>query len=285
VAEGSSLFEGRRAVLLTKHGKEQVIKPTLEKATGCQIIVEVGFDTDQYGTFTREISRPGSQLDVARLKAEKGMELAGVDIGLASEGSFGSHPLISFVPWNVEIVLLADRRKKLEILGQCANSETNYSHRMITSLREAEEFARKAGFPEHWLVLRPDNERHQAMVKGINTWEHLQDAVRWGFTRSAAGTVFLETDMRAHANPTRMRNIRRAAEDLAKKTKRQCPLCGTPGFSVTGVEKGLPCEWCGRPTEEVKARVFACGRCGFAREGRMPQGKRAPAGRCQYCNP
>ncbi|MFZ5641697.1 MAG: DUF6671 family protein [Bacillota bacterium] len=285
MAGGSSFFEGRRAVLLTKHRKEQVIKPTLEKATGCQIIVEAGFDTDQFGTFTREISRPGSQLDAARLKAGKGMELAGIDIGLASEGSFGSHPLIPFVPWNVEIVLLVDQKEKLEICGQCANSETNYAHGIIASLQEAEEFARKAGFPEHWLVLRPDNERHQSVVKGINTWEHLKDAVRWGFTKSAAGKVFLETDMRAHANPTRMRNIQKAAEDLAKKIKQQCPRCGTPGFSVTGMKKGLPCEWCGRPTEEIKARVFACGRCGFAKEKRMPRSKRAPAGRCQYCNP
>lgn len=34
-----------------------------------------------------------------------------LDIGLASEGSFGPHPLIPFLPWNVEIVLLVDNRE------------------------------------------------------------------------------------------------------------------------------------------------------------------------------
>lgn len=285
MAGGSSFFEGRRAVLLTKHRKERVIKPTLEKAMGCHIIVETGFDTDQFGTFTREISRPGSQLDVARLKAGKGMELAGTDIGFASEGTFGPHPFIPFVPWNVEIVLLADQKEKLEICGECANSKTNYAHGIIAGFQEAEDFARKVGFPEHWLALRPDNERHQSVVKDINDWEYLKDAVKWGLTRSATGKVFLETDMRAHANPTRMRNIQKAAEDLVKKIKQQCPRCGTPGFSVTGRKKGLPCEWCGRPTEEIKARVFTCGRCGFSREERVSKSKRAPAGHCQYCNP
>ncbi|MEW6697204.1 MAG: DUF6671 family protein [Bacillota bacterium] len=285
MADGSSFFAGRRAVLLTKHRKEQVIRPVLEKAAGCQIIVEAGFDTDQFGAFTREISRPGSQLDAARLKAEKGMELTGIDIGLASEGSFGSHPLIPFVPWNVEIVLLADQKEKLEICGQWANSETNYNHRMITSLQEAEEFARKTGFPEHWLALRPDHERHQSVVKDINTWERLKDAVRWGFAKSADGKIFLETDMRAHANPTRMRNIQKAAENLAEKIKQQCPRCDTPGFSVTGVQKGLPCEECNRPTEGIKAIVYTCKRCGFSREEKTSENERAPAGRCPYCNP
>jgi hypothetical protein len=285
MAGGSPLFEGRRAVLLTKHRKEQVIQPILEKAMGCQIVVEAGFDTDQFGTFTREISRPGSQLDVARLKAEKGMELAGVDLGLASEGSFDAHPLLPFVPWNVELVLLVDKKERLELCGQCANSETNYSHRTIASWPEAEEFARQAGFPEHWLVLRPDNEQHQSVVKGLNTWEHLQDAVRWALATSASAKAFLETDMRAHANPTRMRNIQKAAADLAGRITQHCPACATPGFSVTGVHRGLPCEECGCPTEEVKARVFTCKRCGFSRTEEAAESERAPAGRCPHCNP
>jgi hypothetical protein len=285
MAGGSSFFEGQRAVLLTKHRKERVIKPALERVTGCHVIVETGFDTDQFGTFTREVSRPGSQLDTARLKARKGMELTGLDIGLASEGSFGPHPLIPFAPWNVEIVLLVDQKESLEICGECANGETNYAHATVTGLQEAEDFARKVGFPEHWLVLRPDNERHQSLVKGINDWEQLRDAVRWGLTRASAGELFLETDMRAHANPTRMRNIQKAAADLARKMRRQCPRCGTPGFSVTGKVRGLPCEWCGRPTEEIRARVYTCRRCGFVREKTMPGGKRASAGLCQYCNP
>jgi len=285
MAGSSSMFVGRRAVLLTKHRKEQVIKPALEKVMGCEIIVEAEFDTDQYGTFTREISRPGLQIDVARLKAKKGMDLTGLDIGLASEGSFGSHPLIPFIPWNVEIVLLVDKKEKLEICGQCANSETNYAHGIIAGWQEAEEFAKKAGFPEHQLVLRPDDDRHQSVVKGISTWEHLQDAFSWACSNSPAGKVFLETDMRAHANPTRMNNIKKAAEDLAKKIDQQCPSCDTPGFAVTSIKKGLPCEWCGRPTEEVKARVFACKRCSFEKEESEPHGQKAPAGHCQYCNP
>jgi hypothetical protein len=283
--EGDSFFKGRRAVLLTRHRKEQVIKTVLEEALDCDIIVEAGFDTDSFGTFTRQIDRPGSQIDTARLKAIKGMELTGIDIGLASEGSFAPHPLIPFLPWNLEIVLLLDKRENLEIFGEYAGSETNYSHMLIAGFPEAEDFALKAGFPEHWLVLRPDNDRHQSVIKAINTWEHLKDAVKWGLGKSTTGKVFLETDMRAHANPTRMINIGKAAENLARKIKQKCPRCGTPGFSVVERKSGLPCEWCERPTEGIKALVFACRRCGFSKEETTPRNVKAPAGRCQYCNP
>ncbi len=281
----NAFFQGRSAVLLTKHGKEQVIKPTLENAVGIHVIVETRFDTDRFGTFTREIERPGSQLDTVRLKARKGMELTGLDIGLASEGSFGPHPVMPWVPWNVEIVLLVDQKENLEICGEYASFNTNYAHVIVSNFQEAENFARKVGFPEHWLVLRPDNERHQSIFKDINDWEHLKEAVAWGIAKSTVGKVFLETDMRAHANPTRMGNIQKAAENLVQKIKKQCPRCGTPGFSVTDRKKGLPCEWCGRPTEEIRAVVYTCARCGFSQEEIKDPDERAPAGCCQYCNP
>ncbi len=68
---------GQTIVLLTRHGKERVMAPTLESALGCRIEVVDGFDTDQLGTFTREIPRAGTQLEAARRKARIGMELSG----------------------------------------------------------------------------------------------------------------------------------------------------------------------------------------------------------------
>ena len=50
--------------------------------------------------------------------------------------------------------------------------------------------------------------------------------------------MFVETDMRAHANPKRMSVIGEAAEDLVKKLRSICPQCHLPGFArvkpVTG---------------------------------------------------
>ncbi|HSM26634.1 MAG TPA: hypothetical protein VK855_00855, partial [Thioalkalivibrio sp.] len=62
---GSYSLAGRTLVLLTRHGKERVIAPMLESALGCRVDLVDGFDTDQLGTFTREIPRAGTQLEAA----------------------------------------------------------------------------------------------------------------------------------------------------------------------------------------------------------------------------
>ena len=270
---------------MTKHGKERVIKPVFEKNTGCRLLVDTSFDTDLLGTFTREVPRKGTQLEVARRKARKGMELKGLDLGLASEGSFGPHPMSPFLPWNLEMVLLLDSRENLEICGEYASSQTNYAQITVTTFLEAEEFARRVKFPTHHLVLQPEGASCPSLVKGIDSWEGFKKAFQSGLLQSPMGKVFLETDMRAHANPDRMVAIQKATEDLIRKIKEQCPMCSTPGFSVVEKKRGLPCEVCGLPTREVSATVVKCTRCGFTEERKEPADKKAAAGRCDYCNP
>jgi hypothetical protein len=278
------LFRGRRAVLLTKHGKEQAIQPVFEAGTGCELVVRADFDTDQFGTFTREVPRPGSQLDAARAKARKGMELTGLDLGLASEGTFGPHPALPFLPWNLEVVLLLDDRLGLELHGEYAGENTNYAHALVSGWDEAEEFARGAGFPAHALVVRPDHDAHPAIRKGIDGWDQLRDALTSALAASETGRAFLETDMRAHVNPTRMGNIRAATEDLVRKLLSPCPACGQPGFAPIRRVAGLPCELCGEPTPLVASVVYGCRKCSFTREEPVPN-RTAPPDSCPCCNP
>ena len=51
-------YAGRPIAFLTQHGKEQVVSPILNKALGCQIERVSGFNTDELGTFTRDMSFP-----------------------------------------------------------------------------------------------------------------------------------------------------------------------------------------------------------------------------------
>ena len=71
-------YSGRQVALLTKHGKQDLLQPILENGLNCTLLHTEDFDTDQLGTFTRDIHRQGSQLDAARRKAKIGMELTGV---------------------------------------------------------------------------------------------------------------------------------------------------------------------------------------------------------------
>lgn len=92
----------QRVALLTKHGKENVIAPTLKKLLGCFAEKVDGYDTDIFGTFTRDIACDGNQLEAARKKARTGMALSGLPIGIASEGTFGPDPFYSMFPYNNE---------------------------------------------------------------------------------------------------------------------------------------------------------------------------------------
>lgn len=281
---GSSPYCSRRVALLTQHGKERVIAPVLEPAIGCRIERVEGFDTDQLGTFTREIPRAGTQLEAARKKARIGMELAGLPRGLASEGSFGPDPMVGMFPWNVEFLIFIDAERGLEIVG-VAQGKANHAHLLTSDWTAAEAFARQAEFPAHHLVVRPEGENDPRMRKGIDAWAELEAAFAWAQTQSASGLVFLETDVRAHANPTRQNTIRQAAEDLAAKLLSPCPACGAPGFWIVERVPGLPCSDCGAPTRETQADILGCVKCPHRITRERTEPPYADPGRCDYCNP
>ena len=278
------IYDNRKVVLLTKHEKEKAIRLTLENETGCELIVESRFDTDTLGTFSREIKRSQSQFDTARTKIREGMKLANTDIGIASEGSFGSHAYAP-IPWHVEIVLLVDQKENMEIYGVYEGSDTNFDHLKTNAYEGALKFAEKVGFPEHFLILRPDDEFSENMFKGIDSFDQLKEIFDTCLAESKSGNVFIETDMRAHANPTRMNNIEKATHNLISRLMNFCPTCDTPGFIISQVIKGLPCELCGLPSEMTLKFVYSCYKCKHEQEELFPRGHYAPARYCHYCNP
>lgn len=63
------------AVIATMHAKERAIAPVLLRKLELAATVAPGFDTDRFGTFSREIERVGSQLDAARAKIAAAFEV------------------------------------------------------------------------------------------------------------------------------------------------------------------------------------------------------------------
>ncbi len=278
-----SVYSGQGVALHTQHGKERVIAPVLESALGCGVERVTGYDTDRLGTFTRDVPRAGSQLEAARKKTRIGMELSGLPLGLASEGSFGPDPFTGMFSWNLEMIVWIDDLLGIEVVG-VASGKTNFAHRLAADWAEAEAFARAAGFPEHLLVVRPQDEDDPRIRKGIADWDSLEEAFHWACGSAANGRAFLETDMRAHANPTRMEMIAQAAQDLAHKLCSRCPVCGAPGFQLAERVPGLPCEDCGAPTRQIKTEIHRCAKCAHQVAVERPEAA-APPERCDYCNP
>lgn len=284
LAKPEGYLAGRDIALLTRHGKERALAPVLESALGCRLALVTGFDTDRLGTFTRDIPRAGSQIEAARKKARIGMALSGLPLGLASEGGFGADPFLGLAPWNVEYLILIDDETGLELVG-LAQGKALHLHQFVSDWPALEAFAEKAGFPEQGLAIRPDGENDPRVRKGIMDWAALKDAYAWACGQSKTGRIFLETDLRAHTNPTRMAMIQRAAEDLLDKIHSRCPACGMPGFGLVRRIPGLPCAACGAPTRETRSEVFACLKCNYRHQQDYGEGNPADPGCCDWCNP
>lgn len=280
----TSSYAGCRIALLTQHGKERVVAPVLEATLGCHIERVAGCDTDQLGTFTREIPRFGTQLDAARKKARIGMELAGVPWGLASEGSFGPDPFTGMFSWNVEVLLFIDDTRAIEVCG-VFQGPGGGEHLCSNEWAAIEAFAGKSGFPDQHLVLRPNEGNDPRFRKGIASWADLRAAFDWASDLSSVGQVFVEHDLRAHANPQRMENIGQAAKDLATKLASSCPFCHAPGFALVDRLTGLPCADCGAPTREPRADIWGCVCCNHRETRPRMEPSAADPGRCDYCNP
>jgi hypothetical protein len=284
----SNWFADRPAVLATMHRKEQIIAPLLE-TIGIQIFVPPDFNTDRFGTFTRDVKRLGDQQEAARLKAEKAMAMMGMTLAIASEGSFAPHPAFPYVACDRELVLLIDQEHNLELIGQAISMETNYSHQRISSYAEAEIFAAKAGFPAHGLLVIANPGEDLSTVKpgqivtGIVTEVQLQEALAWAFAQ--ARTAHIETDMRALYNPTRMKVIAQATQDLIQVISQICPDCGCPGFQVVEQNSGLCCSLCNSPTTLIRSVIYRCQKCDCCQEKMFPHGEAADPAQCHYCNP
>ena len=253
-------------------------------ALGCRIVRADGFDTDQLGTFTRDIERRDSQLQTARTKARKGMDLLGLSLGLASEGSFPADPFIGHLPWNVEALVWLDDESELELVGMAQGPAISVQG-IAKTMDELLILAERAEFPQHQLTLRPNNEHDIRIRKGIATLEALQQSFVECLDESTNRSVFVESDLRAFCNPTRQALIVRAADDLIQKINSICPRCSLPGYWVTEHRPGLLCAACHAPTRLAIASIWRCGKCPFSHEEAVGSEQLADPGRCDYCNP
>ncbi len=278
------MFHGRKILIATKHKKEEVLAPILESALGLNSFVLDDYDTDVFGTFTGEVKREGSPLDVLRRKVEQGLELSGVDLAIASEGSFGPHPTVFFVPAADEVLLFRDKKNDLEIVAREITTDTNFGSAEVRSKEELLAFAEKSLFPSHALILSAVGDHSTVFVKGITVQDELLTVFQ--DLKSKTETVLVQTDMRALYNPTRMKTIQKACHKLMKNILSSCPVCVTPGYNVSDVLSGLPCSLCGRPTKSTLAHQYVCKKCGHEERRYYPNLKlEEDPTFCDYCNP
>lgn len=185
-----------------------------------------------------------------------------------------------------EIVVLVDHDSGLEITGRHAEMATNFQHAQVTDVAAALAFAARIDFPAHGVIVMACIDRAPApkhfIRKSIETAAELSVAVTEVI--ATCGAAHVETDMRAHRNPMRMRAIKRAAIDLVRRFRSACPRCARPGFAMAELLRGLPCAGCGGPSIAVRAEIWGCDGCGH-REEKPARAFKADPSLCPVCNP
>ncbi len=277
-------FENRKLLIVSMHQKERVIAPLLEKHLGVKCITISSLNTDLLGTFSGEIERESDPLTTAKRKCLMGMEMANCDLAVANEGSFGPHPSLFFIPADDELMLFYDKRNQLEITARELSTHTNFNGAEIKSKKELFDFATLVNFPSHGLILKKSKHSYTEMVKGIRTMDHLEQTFEQFSSKS--GSVWLETDMRALHNPTRMSVIETATKKLIEKVNTYCPNCKSPGFGITKYTYGLPCKLCNFPTKSALSSLSECSLCHHVKEDNYPLNKTfEDPMHCDNCNP
>lgn len=278
------MFEKRNLIIATKHQKEKVIAPILEKNLGVCCFTDSNLDTDILGTFTGEVERKQDPLSTVREKCLLAMEISSCDLGVASEGSFGPHPSAFFINTDDEFLMFIDKKNNLEIISRELSTDTNFDGQEIATEKQLLEFANRVKFPSHGIILLKSKDDKTSIIKGITDYNYLLESFNMLIENQSK--IFAETDMRAMFNPTRMNVIKQATEKLVQKINSSCPSCKTPGFGITDAKTGLPCGLCGSPTNSILYYIYSCNNCSFTKEEKYPKGKIVEDPMyCDVCNP
>ena len=277
-------YRGKTAWLSTKHQKLDLIAPVMLEKAGL-VVEAVEIDTDLLGTFSGEIPRADTPLNTAIAKAKMSLTASNQTLGLASEGSIGPDLQNPLLVSNVETVVFVDLSEDLVIHQSHRSFEIVAGRKDVSKGDDLTEFLASVDFPNHALIAHIPSRPKLPIIKGIKTYDHLEQAITELSRDSNVEKVRLETDHRAHMSPSRRKNIQLAATKLAIRLASNCPECEVPGFGLVRYETGLACESCGIRNENAIVReLLCCVRCDYSEAG-ATIAESLPAERCDWCNP
>jgi hypothetical protein len=249
---------------------------------GLSVFVPPDLDTDLLGTFSGEVECEGTPGEVVVRKARFGMTAAGVSLGIASEGSFRPHDALAFSIGSHELIAFVDDDSGIVVVEDLFTLETNFANTKAKNAASIDEFLARVGFPSHGLIAVPNDRIEvshddrvrlvledvpdQQLFKGITDRATLEHVITQCTNLSSDGLAHVETDMRAHLNPTRMEVIGTLAGQLSRRLATRYPACGAPGWGR------LSASWetqdGGSPN--VRRETIGCVRCDHRQDDGTP---------------
>ena len=263
----------------TIHGKDLVVGAVLA-GIGLRVVA-VPFDTDSLGTFSGEVERTASPIEVVRTKATAGAAAVG-RLGLGSEGTFAPDPVLPLT-LDTEIVGILDADSGVLVVGR-ATAPAPWAVTATFTDEPGDELDRllgRAGFPDQRMMVTSSGVDGVSATKDLSDPDDVRRAVSERLRSGVRATV--ASDLRADRSPGRRRVVESAAVDLVTRLSAVCGACGSAGVGPEDVERGLRCEWCDAPTDQVAVRILRCPACSADR--RVLVDHPADPAHCSNCNP
>ncbi len=283
-ASKSHPWAGQTVYFGTRHGKARAVQGGL-KALGIRCVT-ARIDTDAFGTFSGSVPRVASIRETLQAKVQKVFEqVPQARFALASEGSFGPHPLVG-IPSDHEAMLWSERDQPGEIFVDHLSTQVHHFELVVEPGGDALAEIQKTRFPSHALTIRVEGEA-LPLNTVIRSRHRLEEALRRiSKLPGPPRRLYIGADLRAHFNPTRMEVIRELGVKLVERISSLCTICETPGFWPERAGAGVPCPDCGTPTRIPAGHTWGCRHCGHEehRADPLAPGK-VHAGICQNCNP
>lgn len=276
-------YRGARIAMGTMHCKEQQVAPAFAEVLGAQVFAPVGLDTDQFGTFTGEVTRTLTPQAAALAKARLAMRTADVPYAIASEGSY--HTWYATLAIHEEILVFLDDTRGIEIIEGVNTPGTPGAAQLVDDASAAIAAAHCFGFPDQGAAIKANiNGQVRVVGKGITDDATLIATVHAALAAADTLQAWVEPDLRAHHNPSRRQVLTALARRLAQRLATACPACHCPGYGKVAVDTGLPCQACRCPTTLIAADIHGCAAC--EHRDRIARNAAAAEPRfCPQCNP
>lgn len=236
--------DGEPILIATMHGKERVLASSLA-ALGFCVLLPVGYDTDALGTFSGDIRRLGTAFDAALEKARRACLATGIARAVASEGSYRPSQTLFPGASNAELMAFVDLEKDFSCIEYLTDLPTRFVKGRVPAdpnAAQTRELLDTMGWPTIKALVLPQDPilgtREEEVFKGIGDEAGLQQAMNICAAVSSDGLVHLETDLRAHMNPTRMASVAQVGQLLAQRLRREgygpsvqaAPAQGVPAY-------------------------------------------------------
>ncbi|WP_407685729.1 DUF6671 family protein [Mycobacterium sp. HUMS_1102779] len=276
-------YAGTVIAMGTMHGKEHQVAPPFADVLDARVVAPAGIDTDQFGTFTGEVTRTSTPSDTATAKARLAMRAAGVPYGLASEATYGAW--FGMLAVHEETLVFVDDVRGIRVVEGVDTPGAPGPPRSVGGAGEGVDAARSFGFPRQGAAVKAAvGDRVRVFGKGITDTGTLIGVVGAALALADDNRAWVEPDLRAHHNPSRRDVLAALAGRLARRLATPCPGCGCPGYGKVASRDGLPCRACGCPTTLIAADVHGCPACTHSSTVTRSRADAAPRF-CPACNP